>query len=128
MTTNIKATGIDLTPAITDYVNKKIESIQKFVGADQDISIYVEVGKTTKHHKQGDYFKAEFDVKIEGESFFTSSEKSDLYKAIDDSKEEIIRRIMNFKKRKNTLFKRGSMSVKKMLKGISKRNPFTSKY
>ena len=128
MATNIKATGIDLTPAITDYVNKKIESIQKFVGADQDISIYVEVGKTTKHHKQGDYFKAEFDVKIEGESFFTSSEKSDLYKAIDDSKDEIVRRIMNFKKRKNTLFKRGSMSVKKMLKGISKRNPFTSKY
>jgi len=128
MATNIKATGIDLTPAITDYVNKKIESIQKFVGADQNINVYVEVGKTTKHHKQGDYFKAEFNVEIEGESLFTSSEKSDLYKAIDDSKEEIIRRIMNFKKRKNTLFKRGSMSVKKMLKGISKRNPFTSKY
>ena len=128
MTTNIKATNIELTDAITSYVNKKLESIQKFVDVNNDVSIYVEVGKTTNHHKQGDYFKAEFDVSIDGEKFFTSSEKNDLYKAIDDAKEELIHRIKNNKKRKNTLFKRGSMSVKKMLKGISNRNPFTSKY
>ena len=88
----------------------------------------MEVGKTTNHHKQGDYFKAEFDVSINGEKFFTASEKSDLYKAIDDAKDQIINRIKNNKKRKNTLFKRGSISIKKMLKGISGRNPFTSKY
>ena len=128
MTTNIKATNIELTDAITFYVNKKIESIQKFVDNESDIIVYVEVGKTTNHHKQGDYFKAEFDVSINGEKFFTASEKSDLYKAIDDAKDQIINRIKNNKKRKNTLFKRGSISIKKMLKGISGRNPFTSKY
>jgi ribosome-associated translation inhibitor RaiA len=101
--------------------------ISKFVEFDQEINIYVEVGKTTNHHKQGNYYKAEFDVSVDGEKFFTISEKSDLYKAIDDSKDQIVKKIKNFKKRKNTLFKRGAMSVKKMIKGISKRNPVTSK-
>jgi hypothetical protein len=32
------------------------------------------------------------------------------------------------KDRNQTLFKRGATSVKKMMKGLSKRNPFTAKY
>lgn len=128
MTTNIKGTNIELTIPITDYVNKKLKSIEKVVAMGNEVDVYVEVGKTTNHHKQGDYFKAEFDVEIDGEKFFTSSEKSDLYKAIDDAKDELLKRIKNNKKRKSTLFKRGAMSVKKMIKGVSKRNPFTSKY
>ncbi len=127
MTTKIKATNMELTDAISDYVNKKIESINKFVSFGEEVIIYVEVGKTTNHHKQGDYYKAEFEVILDGEKFFTDSEKSDLYKAIDDAKDEIIKRIKNSKSKKNTLYKRGATSVKKMIKGISKRNPFTSK-
>jgi putative sigma-54 modulation protein len=128
MTTNIKATNMELTSAISDYVNKKIISIDKLVDEYKDSNIYVEIGKTTNHHKQGDYFKAEFDVTIDGEKFFAASEKSDMYKAIDDAKDQVVKRIKNNKKRKSTLFKRGAMSVKKMIKGVSSRNPFTSKY
>ena len=128
MTTNIKATNMELTNAISDYVNKKVESINKLVDQFKEVIVYVEVGKTTNHHKQGDFFKAEFDVTIDGEKFFTVSEKSDLYKAIDDAKDQLISRIKNKKNRKSTLFMRGAISVKKMIKGISKRNPFTSKY
>jgi ribosome-associated translation inhibitor RaiA len=73
-------------------------------------------------------FKAEFDISINGEKFFAMSEKEDLYTAIDDAKEEIVRKIADSKDRRKTLFKRGASSVKKMLKGISDRNPFTSKY
>ena len=128
MNINIKATNIELTSSVNDYVNKRLSSIEKFVKEGEDIAIYVEVGKTTNHHKQGDVFRAEVSIKISGNKFYTFSEKEDLYVAIDDAKEEIIRQIKNNKDRKQTLFKRGSTSVKKMLKGISKRNPFTSKY
>lgn len=128
MTTNIKATNMDLTSAVSNYINKKIELISKLTSTYEEVMFYVEVGKTTNHHKQGEYFKAEFNVTIDGEKFYTSSEKSDLYKAIDDAKDELMRRIKNSKKRKSTLFKRGAVSVKKMIKGVSKRNPFTSKY
>jgi ribosomal subunit interface protein len=123
---NIKATNMELTEAINDYVEKRLDSIKKFT-KDGDISGYVEVGKTTNHHKQGDVYKAEFDITANGEHLFAVSEKDDLYAAIDDAKEEIVRRITTKKDKKQTLYKRGATSVKKMLKGLSSRNPFTSK-
>lgn len=129
MNINIKATNMELTSAISEYVNKRLASLEKFSKKDTSISGHVEVGKTTNHHKQGeDVFKAEFDLEIGGKNFFAMSEMNDLYAAIDDAKEEIMRTITNDKDRKQTLFKRGALSVKKMLKGISKRNPTTSKY
>lgn len=127
MNINIKATNMELTSAINDYVNKRLEAISKFV-KDGNMDAWVEVGRTTNHHKQGDVFRAEFNIEIAGTKFYTFSEKEDLYKALDDVKEEIVRQIISNKDRKKTLYKRGATSVKKMLKGISKRNPFTSKY
>lgn len=127
MNINIKATNMELTGAISDYVNKRLAAVEKF-SKGAEMSGYVEVGKTTNHHKQGDVYKAEFSIDINGEHFFAASEESDLYAAIDAAKEDISRTISQNKDRKQTLFKRGATSVKKMLKGISKRNPFTSKY
>jgi putative sigma-54 modulation protein len=127
MNINIKATNMELTDAITDYVHKKLSSLEKYV-REGDVSGYVEVGKTTHHHNKGEFFKAEFDIVINATHFFASSEQDNLYTAIDDAKEEIVRTITHTKDRHQTLFKRGAVSIKKMLKGISKRNPFTSKY
>lgn len=128
MKTNIKATNMELTSSISSYIDKRLASIKKFVKDEEEMKALIEVGKTTNHHKQGDVFRAEFNIEISGSAFYTFSEKEDLYTAIDDAKEEIIRQITNSKNRKKTLFKRGASSVKKMLKGISGRNPFTSKY
>jgi len=126
MAINIKATNMELTSAISDYVTKRIEAIEKFFKNEEAI-IYAEVGKTTNHHKNGDIFRAEFKVEVSGNEFYAFSEKNDLYQSIDKAKEDVIRQIKNRKDRTQTLFKRGASSVKKMLKGISNRNPFTSK-
>jgi len=128
MNTNIKATNMELTSAINDYVNKRLSGVGKFVKDKDGMIAFVEVAKTTNHHNKGDVFRAEFNIEIAGTKFYAFSEKEDLYKAIDDVKEEIVRQITNSKERKQTLFKRGATSVKKMLKGFSDRNPFTSKY
>lgn len=127
MKINIKATNMDLTEAINTYINNRLFVIKKFT-KNSEASCYVEVGKTTNHHKQGEFFKAEIDVSFNGNRFFTSSIKEDLYSAIDDAKEEIVQKITRDKDKKRTLFKRGATSIKKMIKGISDRNPFTSKY
>lgn len=124
MKINIKATNIELTDAIRDYVNRRLENIQKFVDEGGEKFIYVEVAKTTNHHKQGDFFKAEFNVNINEETYFTVSEEEDLYAAIDLAKDELLQRIIDTKKRKKTLFRRGAQKVKEIMKGLSKHNPF----
>lgn len=127
MKINIKATNMELTSAINEYINKRLDGIKKYFKNQEGAIVYIEVGKTTNHHKQGEVLKAEFNIEISGEKFYALSEKEDLYTAIDDVQKEIIRQISQNKDRKQTLYKRGASSVKKMLKGLSNRNPFTSK-
>jgi ribosomal subunit interface protein len=127
MKINIKATNIELTSEIERYVNDKVNTIDKFLNHDESFA-YIEVGKTTNHHKQGDIFKAEIDIRAGEEKYFASSETEDLYTAINLAKEEILSTLKSIRGRKQTLFRRGAKSVKKMMKGLTKRNPFTSKY
>ncbi len=121
MSINIKATNIELTSALEEYVNKRMESVIKFL-AENDYTIQVEVGKTTNHHKNGDIYKAEFNIVSDGKNFFAESTNEDLYSAIDEVRDEMVRKLTHSKDRGQTLFKRGASSVKKMLKGIKSYN------
>jgi len=127
MNINIKATGMELTTAIQNYVNKKVQSLERFIN-NKDSHVYVEVGKTTMHHKNGEFYKAEISLNVAGDTVFASTQQSNLYTAIDYVREEVCRTITNKKDRKQTLFTRGARSVKKMFKGLSSRDPLTSKY
>lgn len=117
---------MDLTEAIHSYVEKRFGSLDKFMHSTAEV-MQVEIGKTTNHHKQGDVFSAEVNLSIGGKKFYAVSHQADLYTAIDDVKEEIEHQIIADKERSTTLFRRGARSVKKMFKGLSDRNPFTSK-
>jgi ribosomal subunit interface protein len=128
MSTNIKATNIELTDAIKDYVNNNLLGLDRFItDQKEDLIIQVEVGKTTRHHKSGDYFRAEFNVDISGKKFYVSAKKDNLYGAIDEAKEALFRKIDYSKNRERTLLRRGAKSIKKMIRGLSHRNPETSK-
>jgi ribosomal subunit interface protein len=128
MSTNIKATNIELTDAIKDYVNKNLLGLDRFItDPKENLIIQVEVGKTTRHHKSGDYFRAEFNVDISGKKFYVSAKKDNLYGAIDEAKEALFRKIDYSKNKERTLLRRGAKSIKKMIRGLSHRNPETSK-
>lgn len=123
---------MELTDAIHDYVIKRVTNLEKLLSRVEegggDSRVMFEVSKSTNHHKLGDFFHADCSININGEEFFSSADEEDLYAAIDSVKESLFREISKSKDRRQTLFKRGATSVKKMLKGISNRNPFTSKY
>lgn len=132
MQINLQSKGVELTPAIKDYILKRVTNLEKLLrkieARDGEIGANFEVGKSTGHHKAGAVFHADCLINIKGEKFYSSADEEDLYQAIDVVKENLFREISKNKDRKQTLFKRGGASIKKMMKGLSKRNPFTSKY
>ncbi len=132
MQINLKGKNIDITEAIHDYVQKRVTNLEKLLSTIEagggEVMVNFEVGKSTKHHKGGEVFHSDCLINIDGKKFYASSDKEDLYQAIDEIRETLFREIRKNKDRKQTLFRRGASSVKKMLKGLSKRNPFTSKY
>ena len=127
MKINIKATGIELTPAISNYVNRKISSVEKYLpaqtGLDKgktDIVAQVEVGIITKHHKTGNIFRAEVHITGSDVDIYSVSEQEDLYAAIDIVKDEVVRNIVQSKSKRLTLTRRGAEMLKNMMKGLTK--------
>lgn len=132
MQINLQGKNIELTEAIKDYVEKRVTNLEKLLSGIEkekgEARVNFEVVKTTNHHKAGEIFHASCMINIDGRKFFAECDHEDLYSAIDEIKEILFNDIQKNKDRTQTLFKRGAASVKKMLKGLSKRNPFTSKY
>ena len=132
MQINLQGKNMELTEAIKDYVLKRVTNLEKLLSgipvSHGDVKVHFEVSKSTNHHKSGEIFHADCLIKIDGKEFYASADAADLYAAIDEIKETLFNDIQKNKDRRQTLFKRGAASIKKMMKGLSKRNPFTSKY
>ena len=121
MKINIKATGIELTQAISNYVYKKISSIEKYLDkkSSPNIIAQVEVGRSTRHHKTGNIFRAEVHITGASLDLYAVSEMADLYAAIDVVKDEIVHNIVQLKGKRETLARRGAKMMKRMIKGIT---------
>ncbi len=119
MRINIKATGIELTSAISDYAEKKVISLEKYLESNTDVVAHVEVGKTTQHHKSGDVFRAEIHLQGGGLDLYAVSDQADLYAAIDLVRDEMIHSLTQNKGKKETLTRRGGRMVKDVLKGLN---------
>lgn len=120
MKINIKAINIELTPAISSYVEKKVSAIGKYLETG-NVLAQVEVGKSTKHHKEGHVFKAEVHITGPGLDLYAISEQTDLYAAIDLVKDEIVRNTLHLKGKRETIGRKGARLIKSMMRGL---NPF----
>ncbi len=132
MQININGKNIELTDEIRDYATKRATNLEKLLSriekGDGRVMVNFDLGKATNHHKSGEIFHADCRINIDGKEFYASADGEDLHQAIDEIKDVLYLEINKDKDRTQTLFHRGARSVKKMLKGLSKRNPFTSKY
>ncbi len=121
MNINIKATGIELTVAISDYAHKKFSAIEKYVDKhNSNVVAQVEVGKSTHHHKTGNVFRAEVHLVGDGLDLYAVSEQDDLYAAIDLVKDEIMHNMLQLKGKRETLARRGASMIKDIMKGLAR--------
>jgi ribosomal subunit interface protein len=118
MNINIKTTQITSTPAISEYVNKRLEKIGKIIGDDPSVQCDIELARTTSHHNKGDIFKAEIHIVGAGKNLYASAEKEDLYTAIDVVQGDIVRELTAHKEKHISLVRRGGAHVKSIMKGL----------
>ncbi len=117
MNLNIKTTNFSLTQAISDYLEKKLRSLDRIIDWDADnVSVQAELGKITEHHNKGDIFRAEINVNRAGHFVRAVSEKSDLYAAIDEMKDTLAQELKHGKDKHKSLVRRGAARIKNILK------------
>lgn len=116
MNITIKSTNMELTEAIKDYAEKRVsKGIVKY--ATEAALVSIEVAKTTNHHKHGEIFEAVAHVTTPlGAVYHATSEKTDLYEAIDDIRDILVRELSSSKDKKDGMWKRGARKIKDLLK------------
>ena len=114
-----KYTNLTLTPETKDQLNKKVESVSKIVGEEENVLFEVEFGKSTKH-QSGDVFRAEINITINGDHFRAESENIDLYSATDEAKDEIANALRSYKNKKKSWVKRSGTKLKEFIRKFYK--------
>lgn len=106
----IKSTDFTLTAAIEDYIQKKIGGLEKYLKRldSPAVEVRVEVGRTTGHHRKGNIFRAEANLKLTGHLLRAVEESDDVYAALDLVHEELKRQIISFKEKTITERRRPS--------------------
>lgn len=97
MTINISHRGFELTPAIKDYVEEKMQSLTKYSDVLQHMD--VEVGLTNGHHQKGDIYMCKVVLEMEGKTMNVAREEEDLYKAIDKVRDHLRVELTDWKRR-----------------------------
>ena len=105
----IKATNLDLTPAVKKYAEEKIGNLEKYL--DNAIEAKVELERDRKHNT-GAVFRAEVMIVLHGKVLRAEERSEDMYASIDMIVPKLREQISKLKDRKSTLIKRGARKAK----------------
>lgn len=103
MRIQIKARGFELTPALTQFVEEKMEGLTKFLAKwdREDVALLdVEVAKTTQHHNKGNVFYAEANLQLPNVPLLRIEETNeDLHMAIVKVKDRLKNELSRLKEK-----------------------------
>ncbi len=100
MVINIRAVGMELTPAIRQYIEEKFASLEKF--ANDIMQVDVDLGKLTNHHNKGKIMNCAAVLQLKGSVIKIERTAEELYKAIDKVKDHLRETLSQDKDRKIT--------------------------
>jgi ribosomal subunit interface protein len=102
----INVTYKNITPdkPLEFFIDDKIGSLGKFLKEDLS-AVRVEIGKPSRHHRHGEVFRAEANLKINGKLIRAEAKHTDLRAAIVKVKNELQVQIKKMKGKKERLRK-----------------------
>ena len=77
---------MEWTPSLKEFVEKKLGSLERFVrrfDEEGSVELRVEVAKTTRHHRKGEVFRAEANLKLPNALLRAEERAEDLRVAVD---------------------------------------------
>lgn len=114
MRISLKGTNMRLLESTREYVDRKlVRSVEKLLVKNGEVIVLeIEVGKTTKHHKTGPYFRAEANLSVGKTMLRAEAMGETLNEAIDLVEDEISGEIKKFKEKRRTMLLKGARKIK----------------
>ena len=103
-----------LTDAIKSRVESQAQALEKLTSwFEPAAELSVEVGKSTRHHTKGPFFRAEFNLSVPGSKLRAQTEEEDLYHAITVARDQIRRQLRGHKNKLKDKHERGGRPDKR---------------
>lgn len=99
MQVNIKATKLELTDAIRDYCQEKMDMVEKYLGNIEVINCDFEITKTVGGQNKGEIFRAEVNLEVPHQLLRVEKTETDMYRAIDNVKDHLDMIIKKYKEK-----------------------------
>ncbi len=118
MRINIQTKNLDLSDAIRAYVEDKVQNFSKLLSEELDPLLEIELAKERPDQNNGEeLFKAEINLLFRGEQIYLDALASDLYAAIDELKDKVMRELRQSKEKTEALAREGAREAKAILRG-----------
>ena len=93
MTMKITGHHVEVTPALHDYVNSKLDRVIRHFDHVTSVHVILSVAKLKQ--------KAEVTLHVKGKDIYADSEEADLYAAIDTVADKLDRQVVKHKEKNN---------------------------
>ncbi len=100
MKINIKATKIELSGEVKEYVEKKILMLEKYLGDTVVTNCDIELEHSLTAQNKGNVYRAEVNLAVPGTILRVEKSEKTLNKAIDKVKDHLVLAIKKYKEKK----------------------------
>lgn len=110
--------GIELTPSISGYIEKKLVTIERLLQrTPPETLIEIDIEKDSKQRK-GQGFKVEMIILLPNKRLFASADHDDLYAAIDEVKDEIVSELKKANIKRRDIVRRSAARAKQLFQRV----------
>jgi putative sigma-54 modulation protein len=95
---DIFANKIELNPSLREFIEEKIGALDKYIS--RPTVLRVEISRPSKHHRSGNIFYAEANLKIGDKLLRATAENSDLHTAIAKVRDDLQLQIKKSKEKR----------------------------
>ena len=114
-----KGVQYDLPAAVTERAQKKILGLRKYLRGDgAQAHVYVELGKEAPAQQNGPIWLARINFSYQGAFYRAEALEESIDNAIDEATNELAKELRRSKKKQESLFKRGGMMFKSLVRGF----------
>ena len=102
MNITIVAKKLDLTPSIKKFIEDKFGSLARMTSSFEKegrLDCFVEISRTTRHHKSGEVFYTEATMRLPGKTLRAEASDLDIRIAIDGVKDTLKAEIKKYKEK-----------------------------
>lgn len=99
MQIKIKASKIELSDSLREYIQSKADMLEKYLGDIKVINFDVEIAQEVGGQNSGKIYRCEFNLEVPGELIRVEKMAKDINKAIDKVKDHMPRSITKYKEK-----------------------------